>query len=115
MLTASFYHFHRTRRCHWIISKTKEKCERGGDGGGMLTSEALLLVTSLLFAVELVEGTWAAIGEDGRELLRLQLLLDTMELTATRRHWTATTKMKWLIIAAVTQSKRSHIHGLTNT
>jgi len=42
----------------------------------------------LLLPVERVEGPRWAVGEIGRELLRLELLLDSVKLTAAGRHCT---------------------------
>lgn len=54
--------------------------------GWALTRQPLLLVARLLLAVELVEGAGGPVGEERGELLRLQLLLDTVELAAAGRH-----------------------------
>lgn len=40
----------------------------------------------LLLPVKVVEGSRWSIGEERWELFRLQLLLDSVELTATGRH-----------------------------
>lgn len=51
-----------------------------------LTSQTFLLVPSLLLSVELVEGARFSVRKQRRELLRLQLLLNTVELAAAGRH-----------------------------
>ena len=53
----------------------------------LLTGKAFLLVFGLFLAIQRVEGAGRAVGEERGELLRLQLLLDPVELTATRWHW----------------------------
>lgn len=50
------------------------------------TCQTFLLMFSLLLSVEVVEGPRRTVGEKWRELLRLKLLLDAVELTAASRH-----------------------------
>lgn len=51
-----------------------------------LTCQPFLLILGLFFSGELVESTGCSIRVQWRELLRLQLLLDAVVLTAARRH-----------------------------
>lgn len=53
---------------------------------GRSTCQTFLLVFGLLLSVEGVEGPRGAIGEEWREFLRLQLLLNAMELTSAGWH-----------------------------
>lgn len=50
------------------------------------TCQSLLLILGLFFTGELVERPGCSIGVQGRELLRFQLLLDAVILTAACRH-----------------------------
>jgi len=52
----------------------------------IFTCQPLFLVLGLFFPGELVEGAGWSLGGQGRELLRLQLLLDAVILTAAGRH-----------------------------
>lgn len=57
-----------------------------GGARGKGTCKTFLLVFGLLLPVEGVEGPRRAIGEERREFLRLQLLLNAVELTSAGRH-----------------------------
>lgn len=61
---------------HMSKSKAGDKC----------TCQTFLLMFGLLLPVEAVEGPRWAVGEKWREFLRLELLLNAVELTSAGRH-----------------------------